>query len=109
MSMLKTCYPLAVLVGSLCASATWAASFQFPHSVHRNSCPTAVENVGLNAQTNALAEDARKAGVGADTKGSVGPNAKAQPGLLLPAVKQGKAPGQLAGEVGKAEAGASAK
>ena len=114
MSTLKKYYPLAVLVGSLCASATWAASFQYPHSVHRNGCPTAVENVGQNAQTlgqtNAMTEDGRKAGVGVDNnKGNAGANAKAQQGLLLPAVKQGKTPGQLTGDVGKADAGAAAK
>ncbi len=114
MSTLKTYYPLVVVVASsLFASATWAASFQFPHALHKNACPTAVENVGQNVQavgqTNALTEEGRKAGMGVDTKtkGSVTPVANAQHGLLLPAVKTGKTPAQLTADAAKADAAAA--
>ena len=115
MSSLKAYYPVVVVIASsLFASATWAASFQFPHSVHKNACPTAVENVGQNAQTvgqaNALTDEGRKAGLGVNnkTQGATKPVAVVQNGLLLPAVKTGKTPGQLAGDAAKTDAAAAA-
>ncbi len=108
MSTLKTYYPLVVVVASsLFASATWAASFQFPHAVHRNACPTAVEYPN---PTNAITDEARKAGKGADTKtkASTAPVANLQNGMLVPAVKNGKAQGQQAGDAARAEAAAAA-
>ncbi len=112
MSNFKTYYPWAVVVASsLFASATWAASFQFPHHVHKNGCPTAVENVGQNlqvvGQTNAMTDEGRKAGMGVDgkTKANGAPVANVQKGLLLPAVKTGKTPEQLAADA-KANAAA---
>jgi len=111
MSIFNKSYALTFFVASLSTGAAWAASFPFPHRLHQAACPTAVENVGQTmGQTNAAAQD-NKLGVAVDKKNrlDVGQGAKAQNGMLLPAVKTGKAPGQAAGEAGKADAAAAAK
>jgi hypothetical protein len=100
---------VAVFAITLCSSAAWAASFPVPHRAHKNACPIAVENVGAIGQTavqNNMANHENKAGKATDKKNiaDAAPPAKGQNGLLLPAVKQGKALGQVGVEAGKAEA-----
>ena len=109
MSTINKCVSAVVVAACLCASSSWAASLQFPHRARQVACPTAVENAGQN---NAISwgenKDASKAAGVADTKtkGSLAPTGKGQNTTVVPAAKQEKAPGQLAGEAGKTEAGA---
>lgn len=100
---------VALFAITLCSSPAWATRIPAPHLTHKNACPTAVENVGqlgqTAGQTNMVTQE-RKAGKTTDQKNiaDAAPPANSQHGLLLPAVKQGKAPGQIGVEAGKAEA-----